>query len=151
MSTYNPNSVIPSQSSALPTTTVTALNGAEIKVTTKDNSLLGKDAFLKLLVGQLQNQDPMEPSGNQEFIGQMTAFSQLEQQTNTASTTSTIAGQLAQTSALSLIGRTVTYVDKDGNDQTGKVDQVDMDEDGKASLTVAGTAGIDIATVTQVK
>jgi flagellar basal-body rod modification protein FlgD len=150
MSTYNPNTIPSAGSTAAPTTTATSLNGVEIKVATKDNALLGKDSFLKLLVGQLQNQDPMEPSGNEEFIGQMTAFSQLEQQTNTAASTSTISGQLAQTSALGLIGRTVTYVDKDGKDQTGKVEQVNMDDDGKATLTVAGTAGIDIATVTQV-
>jgi flagellar basal-body rod modification protein FlgD len=151
MTSYNPNSVIPTAPTTAGTTTVTSLNGLTIQTTTKDKSLLGKDDFLKLLVGQLKNQDPTAPSGNEEFIGQMTAFSQLEQQTNTASSTNAISSQLAQTSALSLIGRTVTYTDQDGNDQTGKVDQVDMGDDGKASLTVGSVSGIDIANVTQVK
>jgi flagellar basal-body rod modification protein FlgD len=150
MSTYNPNSVIPSTQTA-DTTTVTSLNGLTIKTQTKDKALLGKDDFLKLLVGQLKNQDPTAPSGNEEFIGQMTAFSQLEQQTNTASSTSQIATQLAHTSALSLIGRTVTYVDDDGNEQSGKVDQVDMADDGSATLTVGDDTDIDVSKVTQVK
>ena len=152
MSTYNPNSVIPAGTPAAGTsTTVTSLNGLTIQTQTKDKSLLCKDDFLKLLVGQLKNQDPTAPSGNEEFIGQMTAFSQLEQQTNTASSTNEISSQLAYTSALSLIGRTVTYTDKDGNDQTGKVDQVDMADDGTATLTVGGNSDIGVAQVTQVK
>jgi flagellar basal-body rod modification protein FlgD len=152
MSTYNPNSVIPSGTPTTgTTTTVTSLNGLTIQTQTKDKSLLGKDDFLKLLVGQLKNQDPTAPSGNEEFIGQMTAFSQLEQQTNTASSTNEISSQLAYTSALSLIGRTVTYTDKDGNDQTGKVDQVDMADDGTATLTVGANTDIGVAQVTQVK
>jgi flagellar basal-body rod modification protein FlgD len=150
MTTYNPNSVIPSAPTATAGTPATSLNG--VAITTKpEGGLLEKDDFLKLLMGQLKNQDPMAPSGNEEFIGQMTAFSQLEQQTNTASKTNQIAAQLAHTGALSLIGRTVTYEDADGNDQTGKVEQVDMTEAGKATLTVAGQDGIDVGKVTQVK
>ena len=151
MSTYNPNAIIPSSSSASNTTSATSLNGVQIQVSTQKSGLLGKDDFLKLLVGQLQNQDPMQPTGNDEFIQQMTSFSQLEQQTNTASSTNSISSQLAQTSALSLIGKTVTYEDSNGDPQTGKVEQVDIGSDGKATLTVGDQTGVPIGKVTQVK
>lgn len=40
---------------------------------------LGKDQFLQLLVTQLQNQDPMEPMSNTEFVAQLAQFSNVEQ------------------------------------------------------------------------
>jgi flagellar basal-body rod modification protein FlgD len=112
---------------------------------------IGKDDFLKLLVGQLQHQDPMQPADDSQFIGQMAQFSQLEQETNSAQSTSQIATQLGHATALSLIGRTVTYTDANDADQTGTVQQVDIASDGTANLTVGGQSDIPLGTVTQVK
>lgn len=58
-------------------------NNANFKVTDKqDNGALGKDAFLKILITQLQNQDPTSPMDDKEFISQMAQFSSLEQMQN---------------------------------------------------------------------
>jgi flagellar basal-body rod modification protein FlgD len=43
---------------------------------------LGKDEFLQLLVTQLQNQDPLDPMDNTQFVAQMAQFSSLEQMKN---------------------------------------------------------------------
>ena len=111
---------------------------------------LGKDDFLKLLVGQLQHQDPLAPSDDQQWIGQMAAFSQLEQVSNTAETTQKIVDTLNVNGTLSLIGHGVTYLDETGASHEGVVQTVDM-TGGKASLTVGGIAGIDAGSVTQVR
>jgi len=128
-----------------------ALTGATDPSTTRSTGTgLGKDDFLKLLIGQLQHQDPLAPADDQQWIGQMAAFSQLEQISNMASTTQRIVDSLNMNGTLALIGHTVTYLDETGAEHSGVVETVNV-ADGKASLTVGGVAGIDAGRVTQVK
>jgi flagellar basal-body rod modification protein FlgD len=113
------------------------------------NGTLGKDAFLKLFVAQLSHQDPMNPMSDADFMGQMASFSTLEQVSNLAAANQQIAANLTSTSAIGLIGRTVTYLDANEELHTGTVEKVTT-VDGKPTLTVSGTDGVDPATITQV-
>ncbi len=75
------------------------------------NNTLGEDDFLTLLVAQLENQDPLEPQDNTEFIAQLAQFSSLEQQTTTNDKLDElIAAQSGseQMSAFSLLGQKVS-------------------------------------------
>jgi flagellar basal-body rod modification protein FlgD len=130
------------------TQALSGTTGTQAPATSK--TTLGKDDFLKLLVGQLQHQDPMQPSDSSEWIGQMAQFSQLEQVSNTASTTQKIADTLNRNGSLGLIGHAVTYLDDAGGTHDGTVQTVDV-AGGLTSLTVDGVAGIDSGQVTQVR
>jgi flagellar basal-body rod modification protein FlgD len=114
------------------------------------SATLGKDDFLKLLVGQLKNQDPLNPTSDTDFIGQMAQFSQLEQTTNMATVNEQLVAQQRGARAVSLLGRTVTYTDVNGAAATGSVDRVEWN-DHQPSLTVGGVAGINPDSVTAVQ
>ena len=57
-------------------------------------SALGQDAFLKLLVTQLQHQDPTKPQADAEFIAQLAQFSSLEKLTQIAASVDALAAAL---------------------------------------------------------
>lgn len=81
---------------------------------TENKNTLDKDAFLKLLVTQMQYQDPMEPTSNTEYMSQMAQFSSVEQMQNLTSTIT--SGQ-----TMSLTGQ---YVILNVPDAAGNIDQV---------------------------
>ena len=117
---------------------------SKLTTTEKPSGELGKDDFLKLLVGQLKHQDPMNPMEDKDFMGQMAQFSQLEQMTNVATT-------LQNDRAFALIGREVTYSDKKtGEVATGLVEKVVI-KAGKPTLTIGGVAEIDPVDITEVQ
>ena len=78
-------------------------------VTTATNNDLGKDAFLKLLIAELSNQDPLNPMEDREFISQMATFSSLEQMQNMNKTLETMS-ESNKFSAVSYIGKAVSFM-----------------------------------------
>src|SRR3954453_6665777 len=89
-----------------------------------DGKGLDQDAFLKLLMAQMQNQDPLAPTDSSQMMSQMAQFTSVEQLTKL--TTSITALQLGQdfTGSVALIGKSVTYRGADGKDASGVVTSV---------------------------
>ncbi len=52
---------------------------AAVPVKAPSDALTSKDTFLKLLVAQIKNQDPTNPTDSTQFVGQLTQYSELEQ------------------------------------------------------------------------
>lgn len=74
-------------------------------------SSLGKDSFLQLLVTQMQNQNPLDPQDNSEFVAQLAQFSSLETMQNLSTSVDSISTMYQSSQALqasSLVGRSVT-------------------------------------------
>ncbi|MDA0183852.1 hypothetical protein OJ997_26335 [Solirubrobacter phytolaccae] len=117
---------------------------------TNPKASMDKDGFLKLFVAQLTHQDPTSPMDTNDSIAQMASFSMVEGVNNLQSTNVQIASALSTSSAVGLIGRTVSYVDDKGDLQTGKVDRVSTTKDGQAHLTVGGKPGIDPSKIAEV-
>jgi flagellar basal-body rod modification protein FlgD len=115
-----------------------------------NHGLLGKDDFLKLLIGQLQHQDPLNPSDPSAQMTQMTQFSILEQITNLSQSQQAAAANDYDAQAISLIGKTVTYTKEDGSSASGVVEQVTFTSSGP-TLTIDGVRGIAPVVVTEVR
>jgi len=100
---------------------------------------LGQNQFLQLLMTQLQNQDPMSPMDNTQFIAQMAQFSSLEQMTNLVSATQAMNANNEVAQSVSLIGHNVTYTNADGSTGSGVVSEVDVSS-GNVQLKVGDTS-----------
>lgn len=81
------------------------------KIKSVGNDKMDKDAFFKLMLAQLKNQDPTNPLKNHEMAAQLAQFSTLEQMTNVNTTLTEMKGAqkpVEQFQALNLIGKVVS-------------------------------------------
>ena len=108
---------------------------------------LGKDDFLKLLVVQLENQDPTSPLDDKEFISQMAQFSSLEQMTQMNTTLSNLIINNKINLSYSLLGKYVEVLDsRTGQEESGIVSEVSFGE-GSPSISFNGlTYSVDDVT-----
>lgn len=104
------------------------------KKETKGTTNLGQDAFLQLLICEMQHQDPLEPTTNTEWISQMATFSQLEELQALSKTTE-------NTQIFSLVGKNVIVSTEDASGKTtlkeGIVDFISM-SGGTAKFSING-------------
>jgi len=110
------------------------------------SSEISMQNFLTLFVTQLQNQNPLDPTDNTEFMSQLAQFSTLEQaqqQTKYLSDMSSIGSASLQMDQISLastfIGKIIKYSDSSSSETlSGVVEGVKLEEDGTVSFIIGG-------------
>jgi flagellar basal-body rod modification protein FlgD len=134
------------------TTNTTSTTGTSSTNSSSSDLGITQDQFLQMLMTELQNQNPMDPNSSDPmtFVTELAQFTSVEQETNTAENTSTLASGQSTASAVEMIGATVNYTDPTtGNTDTGTVQSVEITSSGP-TLTVNGTSGIAPSSVTEV-
>lgn len=110
---------------------------------------LGKDAFLKMMVENLRNQDPTNAADSKEFVAQLSQMTSLEQITNMAKATMSLASETRDARAVGMLGKTVGYLDATNTRQEGVVGSV-VAQDGQSYLKV-GEALVSVGQVVDVR
>ena len=104
------------------------------------DSKMDKNAFLKILVAQLQHQDPMSPMDDTQFVSQMATFSSLEQMQQ-------LNASFSQSQAFNLVGKLI-YAEENNQGFTGIVSSAGMSE-GEAYVLI-GDSRIKLENIRQV-
>jgi len=118
----------------------------DLNQATQKKETLGKDDFLRLLVTQLKNQDPLEPMKNEDFIAQLATFNSLEQMINLNKQFASLLTLQQMTQASALIDKQVAYYDADGKEVSGTVTSVELTGSMVPQLNVGGVL-IDVTEV----
>lgn len=93
------------------TNSTTASTTATSSTASASSPTLGYNAFLQLLIAQMQNQDPTDPMDSAEYMGQLASFSAVEQAVETNAKLDMLMTSTALSQADSLIGHTIASED----------------------------------------
>jgi flagellar basal-body rod modification protein FlgD len=104
---------------------------------------LAQDQFLQLLVSQLQNQDPLDPVSDKEFITQLSQLSTLQGVQDLNANFGEMLKLQQLTNGTSLLGKTVEYLGADGNTKTGPVQSLAVSDDKFVLKIGTDTVGLD--------
>jgi flagellar basal-body rod modification protein FlgD len=119
-------------------TGVASANSPQKASSTSVPSTVNYNQFLQLLVAELKNQDPTNPTDPTQFMSQLASFSSVEQQVRTNSTLES----LLSSQATSLLGRTVTSSD---GSVSGTVASLQTGNGGTLTATLSGGGAVVIA------
>jgi flagellar basal-body rod modification protein FlgD len=126
-------------------------NNTDVQVVDKSKTGfngLTSDTFLKLLIAQLQNQDPTAPVGNEELLQQLSAMRSLQSNIELSDTLKAFNNNQQVASGAAFLGKIVTGTNADQKEVTGIADRVFL-ADGKLMIGM-GTDSVEISKVTGV-
>ncbi len=139
--------------------TVTTPSGQEINIVDNQDqgfNALDSEAFMKLLITQLQNQDPTEPTSNEALLTQLSQMRSLQASVELEDTIKLLSNSQSSaataafaSSSASLIGRYITATNEQGETVEGEVDRAIL-RDGKAYVGI-GDIEVPIENITSVR
>lgn len=134
--------------------TTTNVNGASSTTGTSSASSasaltqISPNDFLQMLITQLQQQDPLNPTSSDQILQQISEIDNIEATTNLTSSLTSVATDQSFQTASGLIGKQVDGVDSSGNPVSGTVDSVSF-SNGAASLNV-GSQTMDLSGISSI-
>jgi flagellar basal-body rod modification protein FlgD len=117
---------------------------------TKSAGMIDYNGFLQLLIAQMRNQDPTNPTDSTEYMSQLAQLSTVEQAVQTNAKLDDLLSSGAIQQAEGLIGRTASFTDQTGQNTSGKIKEVTIISGGVVAtlengVKVALGAGITIS------
>jgi len=118
-------------------------------VTKPATQSMNSSDFIKMMITQLQNQDPLQPTDSNALLQQMSAIGQMQSTSQLQSTLQSLTLQNQIGAASALIGKSVTGMDSTNNTISGLVNSVQVTQSG-VSLQLDNGKTLDITRVTQI-
>jgi len=118
---------------------IDSIGAPSLATNTPQNSVIGQDEFLKILLTQLRFQDPLKPVDNEQFVAQLAQFSSLELTRQQSDRIDALLTIQSASQGLSLMSKTV-QVATDGGSQVGTVTAIRFDQ-GNPLLTIKTADG----------
>jgi flagellar basal-body rod modification protein FlgD len=116
----------------LPSTTSSTSSSSSSSASTTATPTVNYNEFLQLLIAELKNQDPTQPSDPTQYMSQLASFSQVEQQVQTNTSLSAMLTSSSLSQADSVIGKTLTSAD---GSTSGTIASVTIGSNGAATAT----------------
>ena len=105
--------------------------------------------FIQMMVTQMQDQDPLDPTSSQDLMSQMADIGQLESSNQMQTTMTSLTLQTQIGSAAALIGKSVTGIDGANNSVTGNVSAVQV-AGGNVALTLDNGDSLTLTNVASI-
>ena len=141
--------ILPSSMSAIDSLLSSASTNTTVSAASDRMNELTMSDFIKMMVAELENQDPMNPMSNTEMLQQISQIRSITSNDQLTSSIESLSLGQALSTASGLIGKTVTGVNSLGEEVEGKVDKVTI-ENGEAVIYV-GNSNIKVGSITSIK
>jgi flagellar basal-body rod modification protein FlgD len=126
------------------------VSGQQGQQTTTGNAFnsLNTESFIKMLVAELQSQDPTNPASNTEILQQVSQIKAIQSDDNLSTTLQSVQLGQSLATASNLIGRTVSGKDTNGDAVSGQVTKVSIDN--SLPTLYVGDQSLPLANVTDI-